>query len=472
MVRRLIQSFGPGRVPLMMRPGYARELVTSMTLPVAVSLVEGGVVGVLAKKVFAVGDWQLATIAAAPMFANLTSFLWARAARGRRKVRFITALMIAIMITVATIGLLPANRFGAAALTALVVFARCLTTGIVTLRSTVWRHNYPRHLRGQLTGRLAMVTGSMLFLVPLLGALLMDAADHSFRYYYPLAAMTAIIGAISFAKVRLRGERALLAYERSPHARPQRRGEAAPLYEYDNRARPHASTRFWAVLRDDPLFRSYMLWQFLGGVSNMMVEPVLIKVATDRTEGVAGGFMISIMLTQGLPMILMIATVTAWAAYLDKVHVAKFRVNQAWWWTASQVLMWAGAAWSGSLVGALILLGAGRLILGVARGGGVLAWNLGHNDFASREMVAVYMGIHVTLTGVRGALAPFIGMGLYSGWNPFTIPGLNLHVPGFNGIGAPVFLVAAALSVVSTVGFYTLYRRMTAAGHHGKAADG
>jgi hypothetical protein len=74
----------------------------------------------------------------------------------------------------------------------------------------------------------------------------------------------------------------------------------------------------------------------------------------------------------------------------------------------------------------------GRIVLGIANGGGMLAWNLGHHDFARGADAALYMGVHVTLTGVRGAFAPFLGTLIYTGMSaPFVIP----------GVGAWIFLI-------------------------------
>ena len=50
---------------------------------------------------------------------------------------------------------------------------------------------------------------------------------------------------------------------------------------------------------------------------------------------------------------------------------------------------------------------------GVAFGGGVLAWNLGHHDFSNVSASPAYMGVHVTLTGIRGLIAPSLGVFLY-----------------------------------------------------------
>ena len=79
---------------------------------------------------------------------------------------------------------------------------------------------------------------------------------------------------------------------------------------------------------------------------------------------------------------------------------------------------------------------------------------MGHNDFARSEQLSAYMGIHVTLTGVRGAIAPLLGMFLYT-----QLGGVN-----DGGAGAWVFAVAACVSALSGIGFNRLYRQMRADG--------
>jgi hypothetical protein len=67
-------------------------------------------------------------------------------------------------------------------------------------------------------------------------------------------------------------------------------------------------------------------------------------------------------------------------------------------------------------------------VLGAAYAGANLGWNLGHNDFASIGRAQHYMGVHVTLTGVRGAIAPPAGILLYEalenwqrGWGRYAL---------------------------------------------------
>ena len=93
-------------------------------------------------------------------------------------------------------------------------------------------------------------------------------------------------------------------------------------------------------------------------------------------------------------------TIPLWGNYLDRVHIVEFRSRHSWWFATSQLALWYGA-----LTGSLLWVGVSRVVLGLARGGGMIAWQLGHNDFADQERVGVYMGIHVTLTGLRGVFA-------------------------------------------------------------------
>jgi hypothetical protein len=165
----------------------------------------------------------------------------------------------------------------------------------------------------------------------------------------------------------------------------------------------------------------------------------------------------SIAVTTVIPLVLSVLTMPFWALYLDRVHVSAFRAAHAWSFSLSQLLLWAGAATQ-----SLLVVLAARMVLGSARAGGGLAWNLGHNDFAPPERVGLYMGVHVTLTGLRGAVAPFVGMALYLGWAAHPLPGLGASLPAWEGLGDGLMPLAALMSGVSALGFRSLQRRISA----------
>ncbi len=451
MLADYLRSFLPRSQPWITRQSYAHEIITASTYPVAMALIEGGVIGILAAKAFDVTALQFAIIMAAPNFANLTSFLWAQWSRGKPKVAFLNRVQYALLLLVAAIALLPTNPLGAWLLTAQVIVMRCLVAGVVTLRSTIWRHNYPRHVRASVTGRITLIQSLIVAVAPLLGYGLLDPYPHAFPYVYLAGALVGTIGAIAYGKVRLRGEKELLAFERRA-TRPSPHGTPAPIYEFD--PTPQQET-FWYVLRHDHHYRRYMLWQFVAGGSNMMGEIVLIYVVADMTRHLANGYFVAIGLTTALPMIVSVLTLSLWARQLDHMHIARFRAKQSWWWIADQLTNWVSLYF-----GSLWLLAGARCIQGAARSAGMLAWNLGHNDFASRRLVAVYMGIHVTLTGVRGAIVPFLGMWLYQGMPRFTLPWVNVRLPGFDGLHVHLFLITTLLMVISNRGFSQLAKSM------------
>ena len=446
---KVITFFDPRSVPTMPRPSYVRELVTASTMPVAWAMVEGGVIAVLAEKVFHVSTLSFATILAAPLFANLTSWFWAMASRGRPKIGFIVAMQTTALVCVAAIAFLPTNAVGEVLLVTLVVIVRCLIAGILTLRSVVWRMNYPRSLRAQITSKFVLVATPILAVSPLVGYAIQEMHADAFRLVYPAACGVAVIGLIAFSRLRLRGERELLRFERQPLARPQPHGAPAPIYEFDPTETPEQRMHFWTVLKRDHLFRSYMIWQFVGGIGNMIGEVAVIRLIIQLSEGQPYEYVSAILLTTTLPLLVSMMTTPLWARYQDRVHIVRFRTRHLPWAIATQISFFLAAQ-----MHTLWLFLLPRLFQGIVRGGGVLAWQLGHHDFADRRMVAMYMGIHVTLTGVRGALGAYVAVVLLDG---IQIGSLQL-----GGIGAFTFLVTAATVTVAQIGFSALNRSMPA----------
>jgi hypothetical protein len=411
--------------------GYRRERITELTVPVATALMEGGFVGVIADKVYHVHPAVLALITAAPMFGNLSSFVWARVARGRRKVPLVTSLQGAIVALVAIVAFAPLGDAGATLLVSSMVASRLLLAGMVTIRSTVWSLNYPREVRARLTGRLQVFTTLTIASASFLASRVLDADPESFRLLYGAAALVAVGGVVAFSRVPHLGETEQLELERGLRGRP--RGT-------------------WAVLRTDRTFARYQACQFALGTSNMMIEAPLLYLVSRE---LGASYTVSIAMTMIIPMVLTTATIPLWALLIDRVHIAEFRARQSGLWVLSQALTWVGA-----MQGSLEWIAAGRVVQGVARGGGTLAWQLGHNDFSNQRDLASYMGAQVTLTGVRGAFAPFVGMLLYVGMRERVLPVLGIPLPEFAGIGAHTFGIACLLSAGSAVGFVLLARRI------------
>ena len=407
---------------------FRREQFTELTLPMALSLMEGGFVAVVAAKTFNVPTWVIAVISAAPMFGNLSSFFWNRIATARPKVPMVGVLQVLVLLCVLAIALSPRTAMGTWIVLGSVVLSRLLIAGIVTVRSVAWSLNYERGLRARATARLQTLSSLMLVLTTSVAGLILDAHPANFRWIYGAGAVLGCLGVWAFSGVTVLGEKR--------HQVLERRGQRDPS---DRNA-------FFAILRADKRYARYQLHQFTSGAAAMMLEPPLVFLVSKQ---IGASYFASIGVVMLIPFLLNLATLPIWARYLDRVHVAQFRAQQNALWVVGILVMFLGA-WQLSLLWLVL----GRILTGITNGGGTLAWQLGHNDFAPREQLSAYMGIHVTLTGVRGAFAPFLGMALYVGWDRMG------WLPASSGLGPWLFMISAALGLIAWRGFENLSREI------------
>ena len=423
---RAAASFHPGSMPRMTRGNYRREMAAAIFLPWVIAAVEGGVAGVIVKKYFtgevARGpvDLGVAVVTAAPAFANIMSFLFVRLAHGRHKIRSIALLQIGVALMAGAMALAPRTAAGLWIVVGATVLARVCLAGVITLRATVWRANYPREARARLTGR---ISAAQTLVVAVGGAAIgaaMDANEESFRWVVPGASLLSLAGVWAWSRVRVRRHRALLDAER---ASPP---DEAPTFN---------PLRVLGVLKKDRLFAWYMAFQFTMGFANLMCFSILVIMIDERFEL---AYTPSMLITHGIRYGMIALTVPLWALLLDRMHVARYRAIHTWVFAAMTL--------------AFFIAGTGRfewllyiaaVIHGLAFAGGSLAWNIGHNDFADDANASRYMAAHVTLTGMRGLVAPFAGVLIYRGLETRFGP----------GAGSWTFAIASAMCAAGALGF-------------------
>jgi hypothetical protein len=174
---------------------------------------------------------------------------------------------------------------------------------------------------------------------------------------------------------------------------------------------------FMSILREDRPFRQYMLCMMVFGSGNLMVTAVLILVLTQNLG--VGGFA-QVLITSSLPALLTPLTTPFWGRLLSMRHVVAFRTANSRMFVGAMFLYLAGA-----VLGFVPLLWVGAVLQGSGVAGGSLGWALGHNDFAPEDKAADYLSLHITLTGLRGLVAPLLGVGLY-GLLERTTPGAGV----------------------------------------------
>jgi MFS family permease len=434
IVGRFHKIFEIEGLPTLSRASYRLELSATLLFSVALALIEGGTIGVITKKAFAVvqqnGEISLAllnaavaVIAASGEMANVMSFAWAWLSHGKRKMRVVNGLQIAVGVMVGATGLIPLNTAGLVMITSLVLLARVCWSGIVTVRPSIWRTNYPRHVRAKIVGRFAAAQVVTVAVVGLATGILMDAYPNAFRYVAPLGAVMAVWACVLLKRVPVRGE-------------------AAELRSVANTPRPGFFDMFTLIFADR-VFSTFQLWMFVLGLGNLMLTYLLITVLNEQFHQ---GYFVSILITVGLIQLAVPVFIPMWARLLDRSHVVLFRSIHSWSFVVAMVVLALG-----SFLHRIELLMLGAVLQAVGLAGGSIAWNIGHHDFAPPSQTSRYMALHVTLNGVRGLLAPLMA------WHGYEWLRGRTQTPG-----AWMFLVSALVCIIGAVGFVSLRRRMEA----------
>ena len=419
----------PSKLPFVARSLMPREIAANATMALTLGSIEGGLVGVVVKTQFgSVADpvWvnlAVATVAGAPAFANLASLSISEAAEGKDKTAWVSILQALTALFCVSMAFVPETSWGLWVITALMVGARLSWAGVITLRSAIWRANFPRHVRGQITGRITVIYSLVIALSAGLTGLLMNHWPEVWRLTFPIAGLMGLVAAWRYQRVRIR---------MGARLRRQELAEASTRQGGQLRQ----SLR---ILRRDHWYRRYMMTMFAFGSGNLMVIALLVVLLTEQF-GVSR--FSQVMITTTLPLLCLSIFTPIWAKRLDAVHILDYRARQAWTFVLavglfaiSAILDWVLGFWLGALA------------LGAAFAGGKLGWNLGHNDFASDEQSTLYMGIHVTLTGLRGLFAPLVGVLVYQ-----RLEGLG------EGLGRFVLLFPLTLTLGGAITFVILAR--------------
>jgi len=438
-------------VPFMARRNYYYELKQIVPWSLAAGLVEGQFASVVVSKTFHGSPLEIAIAASTPIAAMTSSLVWGMLCIGRPKIRLLSYFSAGVAICLGITGAIPTSPLGAVWFIVQMAAAQVLLSGVITTRSAVWKSNYPHAVRGRIAARLQAVRILLGNATVLLAARMCDLDPTSYRYLFPCAGLAALVAISLLPGIHIRGERNELARHRQPRQDGDLRADLVEPFTLTALLSPgHIFRRMYGVLREDRRFTQYCIAQLMTGMSNLMTIAIVVQIVTqDLMLGEGWGFWISAGVIETIPRLVMLGSIGRWGKLFDRVGVVRFRVVNVICWNLSIVfgLIATLVSVSSDQLGASFLpLAVGFFALrgicyGLGRGGGALAWYLGHLHFAKPEKAELYMGIHVSLTGLRGLIAPLLGMWLYQimGW--------------------PVWMVALAFSLTSLAMFSWMAQR-------------
>lgn len=190
------------------------------------------------------------------------------------------------------------------------------------------------------------------------------------------------------------------------------------------------------LLKEDRLFASMLLAWMIMGLGIIMTLPLRIEYL----GGESGLHLTNEQIALVTVVVFSIARILSsrlWGELFDRVRFLSYRISLNLL-LISATLVYFHAE---SIIGVSI----GAALAGVGVGGSKIAWSLWVTKLAPEGMEARYMGAHVALTGLRGALAPFLGYWL-------------LGILGYHGVA----WFSVALVTLSTLLFFRLFSHQRA----------
>lgn len=394
----------------------------------------GGIAGsiflfndVLAKKTLHATNFELTILAIIMPMSLLFSVFFSNLMKGRdhRPFLFWSAvlgrlpLLLVLFVSTATPFII-------------VIFLASLASAVsIPPTNTIYQSNMSEQVRGKAFG----VATSIFTLVTLFGSLLvgsiLDLWEQSYRILYAFSAILGFLSIYYIIKIRVRHE---------SHAPDEEKGEEpngelmASYYISEWVLKPIRNTT--RLLREHPKFALFERNFFMYGFAFLMLQPVLpvylvevVKLNYTQVSLAKGIFFYSsfILLSPLLGIL------------LDKVKP----------FMHCSIILFILATFPFSLIfiKSPIAIYLAYFVFGIGMAGINIVWTLGSLHFAGKGEAAEFMGVHVTLTGLRGLLAPLWGYIL------LTFFGMNAAF----SVSCATFLIASLLMFLMTTNLKIKY---------------
>lgn len=400
-------------IPRMARPTFRYDLLSTLFASLATGVMLPALTSQFASEDMSTSIWVVGLLFAERSLGNLLATFFAQDLARRPRVPMVVMARIGIAAFMVCIAALPTGQSGiAGSFAALLIVPYLLAALCINLQSVARHSNYPVNVRGRIFSRLTVIQMASMALSVILASQALDHLSTGHALAYLVSAGLMLIAAWCYSKIRIRRERAML---RIDHHRP------VSLLEG------------FRVLKTDRTFAQYMFWQMIFGAANMVTLPALTAVmlgyvAHYQASGFGFGYGWSMACRVVTPLVVVVGAAPLAGKLFDKVKITRFRAAGACMWGTSKLLVFVAAAAMYSLpaadgqlfLGPLALLFVAFAVQGMGMAVGNIAYNLGHMNFTSPERGQHYMGIHLTLQGIRGVAAPMLGAWLY------TLVGINV----------------------------------------------
>ncbi|NOX98034.1 MAG: MFS transporter [Nitrospirae bacterium] len=323
-------------------------------------------------------DTQIALLSMAPFIAALFTFYWSHHSSRRKKMPFLVkvkgiarGLLLFMFLTV--------NPWLFVIFVILFWFFEMAGSPAYT---GIMKDIYPTEHRGKAMGYVRVEMSLTAILATFIGGYFLNISPQSYRWVFPLGAAFGLLSLVSFRKIEVKSDRQIKA---------------------DNKR--FSFLKAIHIFQEDKSFFQYQLIAFLAGfgwLSTLPLYPIFVVDVLHISKAMLG--------TVGALFSLFWAiSYLFWGKYIDKRGPLKTRYLAMLLFSFVSLFYFLASRFPE--VG-LWLIFMAAVFFGLGTGGGELSRFNYMTRIATEDMVQSYWGIDFTLMGIRGVLAPFVGIGL------------------------------------------------------------
>lgn len=415
--------------PITTRPPLSRVSRYTARFHLPAAAFDGLVAGaftlsdVVLRKTFGASAILITMMVMAQPVSQLLAIVWGRLMHGRSKRPFILGFggigrLLLLLVAFAT----TAMSFAVP-----IVLSIALAVAIIPALNSLYQSNYPNSERGRVFGQVLSMTAATTIISSMMAGWWMDRDPGAYRIIYPLAGVVGLASIYLYWRIRPRG-----GSSSGSLAEPDDDLSASDWFEafYDALRHPFRGAK--TIFTTDPNFLRFEIGYMLYGLGFMMLQPVLPLFLVDEIKVQYS----EAATARGLIFWGMMALVSpVFGRLLDRWNAVRLSIFGFAFLIFVPLLL----AMSHSLAGVYTAFA----VFGFAMSPINIAWTMGPILFAGRRDAATYMGVHVTMVGIRGLIGNPMGLVLFKSFGSRT-----------------TFLVASLFFVLATLVMIRLSRRL------------
>lgn len=341
---------------------------------------------IIAKKALHALDWQITLLVMLWPISNLFSIWWGKILEHSGNLSgffvlsgFVGRLCLLLMLWI--------NNFYHYLIILVIVFS--FNSFLSPAQNSIYQINIKQENRGIIFGYTSSLITLVMILASYIAGRILDINESWFRYIFAFVGIMGCISALIMALIKVR-----------------KNGSREKAFTNLKQLFIKPIARMLEVLKQD---RDYAVFQrnfFIYGMAFMMILPAIPKYLIDYLNmDYSQTFLAKAIISQ--VGILILAPIAG--KVFDNKNPAFFTSLTFGCVSLYPLILLISSFFIGHPFANYFVYLA-FLVFGIGMSGMIIAWNISSIYFAGDQDVSMYQSVHVTLTGIRGLFAPFLGL--------------------------------------------------------------